>query len=819
MKRLVTFLARSTSLIGAFVAIAVVMGLIAAGLAAPLVGAVGTAARGGVTMFEQLPGDLEQNPLAEQSRILAADGSLLSTPADENRIVVPIEDISKHMQNAQVAIEDERFYDHGGMDLQGTARALVSNQMNDDVQGGSTLTQQYVKLILLEQSKGDSEAQQALSARSGVDGYIRKLRELRYAVGLEQKQSKDEILEGYLNLVFYGQGNYGVEAAARYYFNTSAKDLTVTQSATLAGIVRSPSNTDPVTNPEAAKSRRNLVLGIMFDLGMIDEEVYDRAVASDLRLDITQSQRSCQSSSAPYFCSYVEAWLLQQDALGDTYDERLQRLTRGGLTVETTLDPELSADINEVTRDWVPPGNEYELYSAAAMVEPGTGHVLAFGQSTTYDVDENADDPTRTSVNWSVDPLYGGGDTRFAIGSIAKAYALVDALEQGMPIDTTLEVPRTERWDVNAELPVSEVEGRVGSDVSERVVFEQDQFQPECTTGSQFWGVRNAEGANYDTRWPLREATAFSVNTAFAQLASEVGTCNIRDTMEDMGLTNAAGEPYGTYAPDYVLGSDSASPLTVAASYATFAAGGLYCEPVPVLRILDSNGEEIPLEEVECRQAIDPDIAAGAVELMTGVIDPDGSGFRAILDGDRPAAGKTGTNDPSTSTWFAGFTPQLSTAVWVGKPDSPTPVTEMRDLQLGDRRVEGYLYGSKFAAPLWKTLMDRALDGEPVEQFEQPSTAIVEGEDAQVPSLRGLTREEAEQALSEAGFQMQIHEYTYRSQLPEGQVVQSRPSQGTTQQTGTSVTVYLAGDGSSYEGPGATDAGGGQESDTESDDD
>lgn len=815
MKRFATFLARSTSLLGAFVAVAVVMGLIAAGLAAPIVGAVGTAARGGVTLFEELPSDLEQGAMAEQSRILAADGSLLSTPNEENRVVVPLDEISPNMRNAQLAIEDERFFDHGGMDLQGTVRAFVSNQMNDDVQGGSTLTQQFVKLILLEQAGGDSDDLAQLSARSGIDGYVRKLRELRYAVGLEQQMSKEEILEGYLNLVFYGQGTYGVEAAARYYFNTSAADLTVAQSATLAGIVQSPTNTNPVSNMEAAKNRRDLVLGNMLKLDMITEAEYDQARESDINLDISQNQRSCQSSSNPYFCDYVTAWLLQQDALGDTYEARLQRLTRGGLTVETTMDPEISASIAEKTRDWVPPGNEYELDAAAVIVQPGTGHVLAMGQNTTYDVAED-DDPTTTSLNFNVEERYGGSQG-YQIGSIAKAYALVVALDQGMPVDTTLTVPATEQWDDDAQLPVSEVEGASSGDTTERVVFERDQFQADCGLGQPFWGVRNAEGANYDTSWPLREATAFSVNTAFAQLASEVGTCNIRDVMTDMGLLTGTGDEYGTYAPAFVLGSEPTSPLTVASSYAAFAAGGMYCPPTPVVRILDNDGEEIPLEEVECRQAIDPDVAAGVVELMSEVIDENGSGFRAVLDDDRPAAGKTGTNDPSTSTWFAGFTPQMSTAVWVGKVADPNPVTTMRDLQIGDRRVEGFLYGSKFAAPLWKSIMDDALAGEPVEQFEQPSSAVVQGEDAPVPEVRGMTIEEAQDALAQSGFQMEINQYTYRSQLPEGQIVQTQPSEGSTQQTGQAITVYVSGDGSSYDGPGPVEGADTENEETDED--
>ena len=317
--------AKVTSLLGIFLAVSVLMGVIAAGLAAPVVGAAGLAAREGVGMFDRLPGDLEQNPLAQQSRILAADGSVLATPAKQNRIIAESDEISQHMKDAQVAIEDERFFDHGGMDVEALARAVVSNATTDNTQGGSTLTQQYIKMALQAEAikEQDAEALQQLNSRSGLDGYIRKLRELKYAVTLEERLTKDEILVGYLNLAFYGDNVYGVEAAARHYFDVKAADLSIAQAATLAGIVRAPTTTNPVADPELATARRNTVLDKMLALEMISEEEWETARESELELTLTDSQRSCINSPNPYFCDYVTAWLLQQPALGATQDERL----------------------------------------------------------------------------------------------------------------------------------------------------------------------------------------------------------------------------------------------------------------------------------------------------------------------------------------------------------------------------------------------------------------------------------------------------------------------------------------------------------------
>ncbi|USQ76666.1 transglycosylase domain-containing protein [Ornithinimicrobium cryptoxanthini] len=790
-----TSLARVTSLLGAFLAISVLMGLIGAGLLLPVVGASGTAAREGVGLFEELPGDLESNPLAQQSRIVAANGSLIATPAQENRIIVGLDEISPFMKQAQVAIEDERFYDHGGLDLRALSRALVSNATSESTQGGSTLTQQYVKLMLQEEArrKGDSEALKALAARSGTEGYVRKLRELKYAVTLEQRLTKDQILEGYLNLAYYGDRVYGVEAAARHYFGVKSKDLNLAEAATLAGVVRAPGRTDPVNYYDASLARRNVVLDKMYEQGMITEAEWQKARDSEINLEVTDSQRSCMNSAHPYFCDYVTEWLLQNPALGATRQERDTLLTTGGLTITTTLDTDLSKLIAEKTREFAPRENEYKLASAAAMVEPGTGHVLAFNQSSKYNIQESRDRFSQTSVNWSVDNRFGGSNG-FQIGSVAKAFTIVTALDTGVPIEASLsirdavQVDENNNW-ANPEVPGSRPEG----DTQPAVIFEPEDFQEGCSIGEAEWAVRNAEGANHESVITLRKATMSSVNTAFATLASQVGTCNIRDTMTAMGLHAASGEPYGSgpysVAPTFVLGADNASPLTVATSFATIAAGGLYCPPVPVTKIVDSAGKEIKLDLPGCEQVIDPDVAAGTAELMQEVVSLPGSGFRAVPAGDRPAAGKTGTADESKHTWFAGFTPKLSTAVWIGSPGAKYE-GDLKDFTIGDNRVDGWFYGSKLAAVLWKELMDTALEDEPIEQFDEPSNAVLYGEDRPVPDVKGITLEEAIRTLGESGFIGE--EVRTSSSLPEGTVLYTSPGAGTMMKAGKTVYVYTS---------------------------
>lgn len=802
--------ARVTSLLGVFLAVSVLMGIIAAGVVAPVVGAAGIAAREGVGMFERLPGDLEENPLAQQSRILAADGTVLATPAKLNRIIVESDEISQNMKDAQVAIEDERFYQHGGMDVEALARAVVKNATTDSTQGGSTLTQQYIKLALLNQAEkeGDTDALIKAQARSGIDGYIRKLRELKYAITLEERLTKDEILTGYLNLAFYGNNSYGVEAAARNYFNVKAKDLTVSQAALLAGVVRSPTNTNPVSNPEAAQARRDLVIDKMLKLGMISEKEAKKAKAEKVEnmLDRTDSQRSCLNSRNPYFCEYVEQWLMTQPALGETQEERYEALTSNGLTVETTLDLELSDQLHKTLKEATPYKNDYYLASAASVVEPGTGHVLAFNQSSTFSYEESADKIQKTSVNWNVDDRFGGAGG-MEIGSVAKAYTIVEAMKKGVPIEADIKIREPHKatwgnvWLDNPDNPVTSWPTDP-DDIFDAAVFFRDDFAEGCTIGEDFWTVKNSGDNAMPRQMSLREASAQSVNTAFASLASQVDTCDIGDTMTAMGLHNAHGGVYGEAEPgsehrlatSLVLGSDWASPLTVAASYATFATGGVYCPPVPVTRVTDANGKELPLEVGKCERVLDEDVAYASVELLKGVIDPKGSGYQAVLAGNRPAAGKTGTNNNSSHTWFAGVTPQLSTAVFVGNvPGAARSTEDLVDLQVGDRFIEGPLYGSSLAAPTWKKIMDWASRDMEVKDWEKPSQEMLNGKRVTIPDVVGKPVEEAQKELQKAGLTGTIQRVS--SNQPEGVVAWTTPGVGSSILSSTPVTLHVSSGG------------------------
>ena len=751
----VTNFTNIVSLLGAFLATSLVLGLLGAGLLMPVVGATGATARQGVHVFDTLPSDFSQTPLSQQSRILASDGTLIVTPYDENRIIVPLAKIAPVMRQAQIAIEDSRFYEHGGIDPLGVGRAFVSNLGGGDTQGASTLTQQYVKITLQENclNKKDKKCAAAATAKS----YTRKLQELKYAVTLEKNLTKNQILEGYLNLVYYGDLTYGVEAAARNYFGVSAAQLNLPQAATLAGLVQQPGFTDPIHHPAKALARRNVVLDRMHALNLITDKAWQAARASKMVTNPRPALNSCASSPYPYFCTYVIAWLKQQKALGATEADRLEAINRGGLTIQTTLNPKLQKAAQHELTAKVPIGTvakKQDIGAAAAVVEPGTGHVLAIAQNTTYSIKNSRG---KTAVNWAVDQQYGGS-SGFHFGSTAKMFAVADALKSGMPINSTI-----------IAKPASP---------STPAVFTRADFRDSCR-GTLPWLVHNDEGTR-NGRITLTDAAAFSVNTAFAGLVAKLGTCSVEDLMTQMGLHQGNGKPIERFPAPVTLGANPTSPLTLAAAYATVASGGTYCVPSPVLAITTSNHKAMKLPKADCKRVLDPDVANGVTTILKTVLTK-GTGAGNGLDGGRPAAGKTGTAGNSLSTggtnetWFVGYTPQLSTAVWVGTPNDKNNTMRMKDIRIGGHLYLNEVFGSTIAAPIWKSIMDRASSGMPFRDFVEPSDKVLQGDLVSIPSVTGLSLGEAMAALSSAGFTPVVGN-AVASSIPVGLVVGTQPA-------------------------------------------
>jgi len=744
----VSALASATKHLLGIVVIAALAGLLVAGLALPLIGATSVAARTTVDSFTSLPADFEATPQAQRSVVVDAQGRELAVFFDENRIYKPLDQISPRVQDAIIAIEDARFYEHGPIDLQGTARALVTNVSSGAVeQGGSTLTQQYVKNVLLSQADTEEEAAAAIEA-----SYTRKLRELRLAMAAEEQFTKDQILERYLNIAYFGGGAYGIEAAAQRFYSTSADKLNVNQAATLAGLVQSPSRYDPEQFPERAIARRDAVLAAMVENNALPEKRAAAVAEQGLGLKPSDTTNGCTVSYAPFFCDYVYRELMDWPELGETVEQRERTLRRGGLRIETTLEPREHRAAQNAVSAYVAPTDR--AVAAIAVVEPGTGHITAMTHSMKYGTGEGA-----TFVNFATD-FDRGGSGGFQSGSTMKPFVLAAAIKQGIPLNTQINSPA----ELNHVTPMRVCEGGVVTDP---------------------WEVGNYDdsGGTYD----LRTGTWRSVNTFYALLEERTGICDPVTIAEAGGLTRASGEDL-LQVKSFVLGSQEVSPLGMAEAYAMFAAGGTHCESVAITSITAPNGKEIPVPPANCAKVLDAGVADGVNQVLQGTIDgPDAGRTGARMTLGRPAGGKTGTTDAASDIWFLGYTPQRASAVAV---TNPLKVESLKGYTLNGVYY-GEVCGGCIPGPIWKAAMDEIMAPLPVQQFNRPDPTAVAGVQATVPDVRGLSGPQAVARLQSAGFSAYVAAQV-NSSTPVGLTVGTDPSTGSSYYSGGTVRVFTS---------------------------
>ncbi|MER8221552.1 transglycosylase domain-containing protein [Streptomyces sp. NPDC094143] len=665
-----------------FLGVSVLAGAVLAGIALPAVGALGLAAKGSVESFDELPANLKTPPLSQRTTILDADGGQIATVYSRDRTVVPLKDMSPYMQKAIVAIEDSRFYQHGAVDLKGVLRALNKNARSGEVaQGASTLTQQYVKNVFVEEA-GDDPTKVAQATQQTIG---RKIRELKYAIQVEEELGKKKILENYLNITFFGQQAYGVEAAARRYFSKSAKDLNVQEAALLAGIVQSPSRYDPVNDEAEATKRRNIVLSRMAEVGDISRAQAAAAMKTPLGLKVSKPRNGCITAvkGAGFFCDYVREVFLTDPVFGKSREARAKIWNQGGLTVRTTMDPQAQDAAQRSIKDHVYKSDE--VATAATVVQPGTGKILAMGQSRPYGFKKN-----ETQINLSVDQSMGGG-MGYQPGSTFKPIVAAAALQDGMPANKVYSAP----YQMAYPSPVSACDGKT--------------WQNSRSNPARLENENESEVGPYD----MKEATAKSVNTYYVQMISDIGICPVTTMAKKMGVERADGRKMDQ-APSIALGTQEMSPLTMANAYATFASRGMYCTPVAiesVSRRVGDASKKLEVPKSTCSRAMSEKTADTINELLKGVVE-DGTGSKAGL-GSRPSAGKTGTTDERYAAWFVGYTPNMAGAVWVG---DPAHKRKMVNITIGGR-THGKVFGGEVPGPIWRDMMSGALEGKPVEQF------------------------------------------------------------------------------------------------------
>ncbi len=588
-------------------------------------------------------GSLREVRIGENSFVYAADGSLLGAiPAERNRQVVPLSRVSPWIAKATVAIEDRRFYEHGGIDPQGIARAVWADvKAREVVQGGSTITQQLVRNLYISNERTVQ----------------RKLKEACLALKLNDVWPKEKILASYLNQVYYGNLAYGIEAAAQTYFSRSARDLNLRQAALLAGLTQAPSAYDPFVDPERALGRRDEVLDAMRDEGILTAVQHDWAVRS--RNLALRPGRLYKDIREPYFFGYVRDRLIEQ------YGS--QTVRSGGLRVYTTIVPRWQKAAQAAIRETLTePGDPA---AAVISIEPDTGAIRAM----------TAVVPGRRHNQFNL-----LSQARRQPGSTFKTFVLTAAVDKGIDPDTS--------YYVSAPFTYRPVE------------------EGSCEDG-KWWCVKTYD-SSYHGWTSITRATLRSDNTVYAQLTLDVGPDRVAAMARKLGVRSPL-DVNGRYVPSMGLGTIAVSPLDMASAYATLAAGGVYSEPTGIRKVVLASGRE----DTEAgwgtpkRSRAIPDWVAYEVTKILEDNVSYGTGTRAALG--RPVAGKTGTTDKHADAWFVGYTPDLSTAVWMGYQAGEIPMENVHGISVS---------GGSFPAEIWRRTMERTIGLREPKDFPVPRT-------------------------------------------------------------------------------------------------
>lgn len=737
-------------------------GVIAAGFLLPYVGGIGLAARAGADKFLDTTCDLVESPIEQKTAIYAGDGTTKITEVfDDNRTVVPLEQIPVIARQALVDTEDRRFYEHHGVDLRGLIRAAVNNS-DESTQGASTLTQQYVKQVRLYQAK--DAAERLAATEQTVD---RKIYEAQCALDLEKKNTKDQILEKYFNIAFFGENSYGIEAAAHTYFGIPAAQLNIQQAAMIVGTVQSPTEYNPYDHPEAAKARRDLVISNMVKEKDISAADGDAATAAPIELVPRQPvKRGCAYAEATilnvgFFCDYAYQWLTSPDGGG----LNANTVDTSGWKIVTTIDPGLQNTIQTSVSEQMPAATA----SAVVMptIDPATGYITAFATSRLYGVVDG-------NIGYTTDPIIS---TPYAgTGSTYKYFTMLAALKAG-----------------------------AGSDLS---LTAADPYTPKTCSqkGAALQPVHNA--GRYNPTLTLRNATIQSSNTYFVAVEDQIFGCDLSpivNTALDLGVTSlnqpdssgnglSVGQTVvaGTYYT-YTLGQTATSALELTSAYGAIANDGIYCPPVPIVSITDAAGQPVNFAKPACARKLDPIVARTALNILVGDT-AEGQGtavgaFRSYYgQGGSQIAGKTGTNNDVTdqynsALWFVGVTPHLVSAAALVNPAAPgTPILDAP----GHEGNASNAYGA-VSAGIWSNALAGYLLGQPA--WSWPTADSVPGQ-VNVPFVLGRSPADAISILQQAGFGVfQRKTDCGNTSYPKGTVATTSPKRAS---PGSTVMICLS---------------------------
>lgn len=762
---------------GAFIGMSIVAGLLVTAAVTPAIAVTGMAANNGIGVFEGLPEYLNVEQLAQPTTIYAKNGDQdvpLATFYSQNRLPVRFDQISQAAKDAAIGGEDPRFYSHGGVDIQGTVRGVLSTVGGGGVQGGSSITQQYVKNVLLQKCEAlpvktkeqKAKYEQCVTDSTGVSP-DRKIKEMKYAIGLEKKYTKDQILVGYLNIAGFGGSVYGIEAAAHYYYNTTAAALTPAQAASLVAIVNEPTSLkidDPASKTNGAangyaknKERRDYILGKMYQYKKLTKKQYDEAVKTPVQPVITPSVRGCQTAGgSAYFCDYVQKIILNDPTFGADEDTRASNFNRGGYKIYTSLDLQLQQTAEETLASYVPKSyGAVDLGGVLTGVQPGTGRVLYMAQNKTYSQDPDVLNTSNeyTSINYATDQQYGGSGG-FQVGSTYKVFTLAEWLKQGHSLNET----------VNANVRT----------------YNQANFKDSCNGPySGTYRPTNDSGGEEGLR-SAQAATTLSINTAFVAMAYQLDLCEIKKDAEAFGVHTAKGEPLSSN-PASVLGTNNIAPLTMATAFAGIANNGMTCTPIAIDKIVDGTGKDVTPPASKCTQAVDPAVANTMAKALEGPLQ---SGTAAGMNRTgKDMLGKTGTTDGNEQLWLVAATTKVAGAYWVGN------ISGHQDM----RRI----YPTHGTTPaiartaVMRAMMTAAVAKYGGDPFPAAPDKLTRGVQVAIPDLTGKTPDEAKSILTGLGLDS-ADGPVQDSVAPAGTIAATDPPAGTQVTKGTPITLFTS---------------------------
>ncbi|MDQ1561408.1 MAG: hypothetical protein QOE85_749 [Actinomycetota bacterium] len=769
-------------------AFSVVAGVLVTALVTPAVAVTSVTAQSGIDIFNNLPTYIEIGTQAAQNKIYAKSNGKevqIATIFDQNRQEVTWDNVSQYAKDAAVDGEDRRFYSHGGVDPTGVLRAVISNASGGSTQGASTIAQQLVKNILIQNAlqiqkstpEATAAAQNAAIAAAQATTLSRKLKEIKLAISLEKKYTKNEVLLAYLNIAGFNGTTYGIESAAQRYYGIHAKDLDIVQSATIMAIVQKPTSRAPISAAGYAQNtaRRDHILDAMATAGDITKAqatAGKAVVESPKTVKNISPNNGCIAAmhNTNWFCDYVTKLIPELTSLGATKNQRTQDWARGGYDIYTTLNLDLQGVAQRTVSQYVPAHTPLlNLGGASTSVEMGTGRIITMAENKKFNNTAKGGGNTASAVNLNTNYAYGGSGG-FQGGSTYKAFTLIDWLKNGHGLN--------EYVNGNAR------------------TVDQASFANTCPDGP-FVGAYKFQNDVGQTRGPVSvmTATAASINAGFISMAQQLNLCDIRNVAESLGVRTAATytNPFDGVVgddpmtnPASVLGVNLVSPLTMAAAYAGIGNHGTYCAPIAIDSITSPTGEKLPGQPKQCAQAIPTDIADAAVYALQGPLGGGpaagaGTGAASNPRDGTAVFGKTGTTNDSLQSWVVGGNSKVATAVWVGNISGKVP--------LRATYISG-MQASVLRHAVFKPI-EQAIDRSyhPAASFPIPNSSLLNGKGTKVPNVIGQSTSAATSLLEASGFTVQVGS-SVSSPLSKGTIAGVSPGVGSLLSRGYQITIY-----------------------------